>query len=108
MDPGKSASQAGHAYLGSFIKASGHDSGFKQQADEYAKLSPGTKVCLQASLREVLKLKDEADQLGVPNFLVIDSGHQVFNQGLPTVTAWGVGPLTREQAKPLVGKLRLL
>jgi len=107
MTPGKSASQAGHAYLGAFIQATGHDAGFRQQAQEYASEQPGTKVCLQASLDEVLRLKDRADQLGLPNFLVVDSGHQAFNNGLETTTAWGFGPCTREQAKPIVKKLKL-
>lgn len=107
MSPGKSASQAGHAYLGAFLEATGHDAGFRQQAQDYASQQPGTKVCLQAPLSKVLLLKEKADQLGLPNFLVTDSGHQAFNNGVETITAFGLGPCTREQAKPIVKNLKL-
>jgi peptidyl-tRNA hydrolase len=65
-------------------------------------------VCLNGSLEQILQAKVKADMLGVPNFLVVDSGCEDLNDGAPTVTAWGVGPLNSRQAKPLVKRFRLL
>ena len=105
MTPGKMASQAGHAYLGAFLETQRSNS---VQAAEYASESPGTKVCLQGSLPQILKAHAQAKALGVPFFVVIDSGCQNFFEGAPTLTAFGFGPATDEQVKPITKKLKLL
>ena len=105
MTPGKMASQAGHAYLGVFLDAQRSNS---VQAAEYASESPGTKVCLQGSLPQIAHALSQAKALGVPFFVVIDSGCQNFFEGAPTLTAFGFGPATDEQVKPITKKLKLL
>lgn len=107
MEAGKVASQAGHAYLGAFLRASSSVEAFSVQAREYSLLEPGTKVCLQASLQKILMTQEKLISLGLPHFLVVDSGHQSFYNGVSTVTALGIGPLYQHQAKPVVGKFRL-
>lgn len=108
MDAGKAASQAGHAYLGAYLESAASYGLFRDQASEYACQKPGTKVCLSATLREIQDIKYRADAANLPNFLVVDSGCSNFYDGLPTVTALGIGPATRDQVKPLIKKLKLL
>lgn len=109
MDAGKSASQAGHAYLGAFLASLNSNTIYKEQAIQYAKEDPGTKVCLSGSLKQIAETKALADAMGVPNNLVIDSGCPDFFGGEPITTALGVGPLTKEQAKKLkLNKYKLL
>lgn len=105
MAHGKAISQAGHAFLGSFLKA-------QQQTPDvttaYATESPGTKVCLQGDLNSILRSAQEAEEAGVPHFLVVDSGCENFFDGQPTVTALGVGPITKNQAHKITGRFQLL
>jgi len=105
MSPGKIASQAGHAYLGAFLDATTKTPAV---ASAYAQEAPGTKVCLHGSLSAILKAADEAARLGVPHFLVVDSGCANFFNGEPTVTALGLGPATREQSHSITKKFNLL
>lgn len=107
MSPGKTASQAGHAYLGSLLQAL-KTPAYKEQAEAYAAETPGTKVCLIGGMDKILRLKAQAEAAGIPHFLVVDSGCLDFYNGEPTVTAIGIGPLSSEQAKPLVGRFPLL
>jgi peptidyl-tRNA hydrolase len=109
MEAGKAASQAGHAFLGSFLASLNSDTIYKEQAQEYAKEDPGTKVCLFGSLKDIEETKAFVDAMGVPNNLVVDSGCPDFYGGEPTITALGVGPLTKQQAKKLkLNKFKLL
>jgi peptidyl-tRNA hydrolase len=80
MNAGKAASQAGHAFLGSFFSA---QSLTPSVAAEYAALTPGTKVVLQASLSKIELLADKLSFLGIPHFLVIDQGCEDFFGGQP-------------------------
>lgn len=105
MAPGKIASQAGHAYLGAYLDSTAKTPAV---ASAYAQEAPGTKVCLHGSLNSILKAAAEAERLGVPHFLVVDSGCANFFNGEPTVTALGLGPATREQVKPITKKFNLL
>jgi len=110
MSAGKAASQAGHAYLGAYITAlnSTLDADhYVKQAQDYSKESPGTKVCLQANLEQLLIAKEKCEFFGIPHFLVVDSGCQNFYDGAPIVTALGIGPAYAQQVKPVVGKFRL-
>lgn len=105
MSPGKCASQAGHAYLGAFLSSS------KLRPDihaAYASLSPGTKVALQGSLQEIEQLQMRCSDLGLPSYLVIDSGCSNFFDGQPTVTALGIGPVTEEETPKYMRRLKLL
>ncbi len=105
MTPGKIASQAGHAYLGAFIEA---QKVLPDTAEAYSADLPGTKVCLQATLSELLRAKAEAEAAGLPTFLVIDSGCPDFFEGRPTITALGFGPATKNQRPKFIRRLKLL
>jgi peptidyl-tRNA hydrolase len=105
MSPGKIASQAGHAYLGAFIEA---QKSSPDTAAAYSSDLPGTKVCLQASLSELLRAKAEAEAAGLPTFLVIDSGCPNFFEGRPTITALGFGPASKQQYPKFIRRLKLL
>ena len=106
MDTGKIASQAGHAYLGSFINA--EPSLQKEYHSEFP-THPGTKVCLGAkNLHALLRAKDEAEAAGIPTYLVTDSGCKNFFDGEPTVTALGLGPASKDQIKHITKRYQLI
>ena len=93
MSAGKTASQAGHAYLGAFLKSS------KEVQEEYQSDGIGTKVCLQCpDLNTLTRYHLTAQELGVPSFFVVDTGNNGWD-GAPTATALGIGPINRKQAK---------
>jgi PTH2 family peptidyl-tRNA hydrolase len=105
MTVGKLAAQAGHAYLDAFLEAP------PDVAALYRTDGHGTKVCLAArSLDELLLARELAKAHGLPNALVVDSGHvhPPHFDGSPIATALGLGPVTRDQARPVVGRFRLL
>lgn len=88
MTPGKSCSQAGHAYLMSFLAAS------KERQTDYHVDGLGTKICLLAKSQEWLERTEHwAKSHNLPCFLVTDSGRNTTFGGVPTVSALGVGPL---------------
>lgn len=106
MDAGKIASQAGHAYLGAFLQASPDI-----QAEYHKEFphSPGTKICLKAdNLGQLLLAENAAKEAGIPYFRVIDSGCKNFYGGEPIITALGLGPMTKSQAKHITKKFQLL
>jgi peptidyl-tRNA hydrolase len=103
MEPGKIASQAGHAYLGAFLAAQA-----RPEAAAYATLSPGTKVCLQGNLAQLRRAVAELERFGVPHFLVVDSGCPDFFDGQPTITALGFGPATKAQVHHITRRFQLL
>ncbi len=106
MEPGKIASQAGHAYLGAFIHA---DKDTQLEYHFEFPASPGTKVCLAVkNLAHLLRAKEEAEAAGVPVYLVTDSGCTNFFNGEPTVTALGIGPATKEQVKHITKRFQLM
>lgn len=103
MSAGKVASQAGHAYLGAYLKST------KEIQEEYHSDGIGTKVCLvcpnMAKLAEAHAL---AIQNNLPCVMIEDTGDSVhcFN-GVPTVTAVGIGPITKDQL-PILRKFQLM
>jgi peptidyl-tRNA hydrolase, PTH2 family len=106
MDAGKSASQAGHAYLGSFINA---EKSLQSEYHSEFPESPGTKVCLAAkNLSVLMRAKEEAEAAGVPVYLVTDSGCANFFNGEPTVTALGIGPATKSQVQHITKRFQLM
>ena len=104
MTAGKIASQAGHAYLGAFLEA---QKSSPDTAAAYSSDLPGTKVCLQATLSELLRAKAEAEAAGLPTFLVVDSGCENFFGGAETLTALGIA-CTKRKASKTLRKLKLL
>jgi len=105
MSPGKAASQAGHAYLGAFLDALQSK---PDVANAYSAEQPGTKICLQANVQDLCRAKIEAEEAGLPIFLVIDSGCANFFDGRPTITALGFGPATKSQIPKFLKGLKLL
>lgn len=106
MSAGKTASQAGHAYLGAFINANADlQRAYHSEFPEH----PGTKVCLTAkSLDRILIAKEMAEAAGIPSFLVTDSGCSNFFDGKPIITALGLGPATKNQIAHITKKFQLL
>lgn len=105
MPPGKAASQAGHAFLDSFLKAS------PDITNAYHSDGCGTKVVLLAPDEVTLRqIHLKAQDLGIPCALITDSGHVMppHFDGSPVVTALGLGPITREIANCLTRELKLM
>lgn len=105
MEPGKIASQAGHAYLGAALDAQAKE---PSTFAEYISDGPGTKVCLVAKdLGQLEQAHHLAKLHGIPSALIIDSGCANFFNGEPTVTALGLGPIRKDNAK-IIKKFNLL
>jgi peptidyl-tRNA hydrolase len=94
MTTGKACSQAGHAFLDAFLKATG------QAQDAYLSDVGGTKVVLgvdsEARLREIYS---NAVGLGLPASLIEEQG---------VALAIGIGPATRGLIRPLTKRLSLM
>ncbi len=108
MTPGKLCSQAGHAYLGAYLQALQQNPSLAAAYTAEHPESPGTKVCLHGSLDELQGALDLAKNLGIPHFLVIDSGCENFFDGQPTITALGLGPAKRTDIKRITRRFKLL
>lgn len=68
------------------------------------------KVCLQADTmldQELIDLQNKARAAGLPTSLITDSGRTEFN-GVPTMTALGIGPGSIEVINKITGHLKLL
>ena len=106
MSPGKIASQAGHAYLGAFLKCQELN---PQLLAEYLKDFPGTKVCLASKSHDaLLRAQAEAAASGIPCSLITDSGCSNFFNGQPIITAIGLGPANESQIKYITRRFQLL
>ncbi len=106
MSPGKTASQAGHAYLGAAVQA---DPSLLAEYHQDLPASPGTKVCLEAkNLDQIMRARDAAKAAGIPHFLVVDSGCPNFFGGQPIVTALGLGPARRAEINHITRKFQLV
>lgn len=106
MDTGKIASQAGHAYLGAFIAA---EPNLQKEYHSEFPAHPGTKVCLSAkNLNALMRAKAEAEAVGIPTYLVTDSGCKNFFDGQPTITALGLGPACKDQIRHITKRFQLV
>ncbi len=106
MSPGKISSQAGHAYLGSFLRSSPDIQA--EYHDEFPE-HPGTKICLECrNLGQLLLAENAAKEAGIPCFRVTDSGCKNFFDGKPTITALGLGPATKDQIKHITRRFQLM
>lgn len=106
MSTGKIASQAGHAYLGAYLQTS---SSLQKEYHSDFPSSPGTKVCLGAkNLHQLIRAQQEAQEAGIPAYLVTDSGCANFFNGEPTITALGLGPATKDQINNITRRFQLI
>ena len=108
MNSGKLAAQAGHAYTNTLLASLLENPNKTLQYESVGDI--GTKICLQAkNLDHLLFIKKQADAQGICNQLITDPGH-IFGEhfdGSPIVTALGIGPVTKSQAK-FLRKLKLV
>ena len=66
------------------------------------------KVCLQVDTdQELINLQAAAKAAGLSTALITDSGRTEFN-GVPTMTALGIGPGSVEEIDKITGHLKLL
>jgi peptidyl-tRNA hydrolase len=92
MNIGKTASQAGHAYLGAFLKAT------EDRKKEYHWSGIGTKVCLVCQdLGDLIRYHHLAKELGLSTVFIEDSGNNTCFNGVTTATAVGIGPCTKAE-----------
>lgn len=108
MTPGKTASQAGHAYLGAYIQALQLNPTLAAEYTAEHPEAPGTKVCLESNLSGIMRAVEEAKRLGIPHFLVTDSGCKNFYDGQPTITALGIGPAKKHEIQTITKRFQLL
>jgi PTH2 family peptidyl-tRNA hydrolase len=105
MSPGKAIAQAGHAYLEAALGASGSPEG-----DAYAMLCPGTKITLAGgSEADMWRMAEKLRAAGLTPYPIIDRDHVELPHfdGSPTLTAIGLGPISRDQAPGCLRKLKL-
>ncbi len=96
---GKRIAHAIHASLGALEKANKRI--VKKWVKEGAK-----KVVLKAkNLKQLKRLKEKAEKLGLPCCMVSDAGRTQLRKG--TVTALAIGPEREELIDKVTGKLKL-
>jgi PTH2 family peptidyl-tRNA hydrolase len=102
MHNGKAEVQAGHAVDGTIEAADAADPTLmpRYRADGRVKLSMEVD-----DLSALLKIKEKAENRGVPHFLVTDAGHTCFAE--PTITCIGLGPLTKTDGNALTRGARM-
>lgn len=100
LPKGKMAVQVAHASSSALIKS--HKDDTKKWQTEGMK-----KVVLKVKdLDELLKYKQQAEDLGLITSLIEDAGKTVLNPG--TVTCLGIGPDKEEKVDRVSGKLKML
>lgn len=103
MPPGKLAAQAGHAYTDALLDCLDRDPAL---VDRYRRGdNAGSKACLKARNAFALeRLADECRLSDVAHAVVIDSGHVLLPHfdGSEIMTAVGIGPISRKDARRLV------
>ncbi|MFZ3584467.1 peptidyl-tRNA hydrolase [Loktanella sp. DJP18] len=107
ISSGKAIAQCGHAYVQTFIAALADRD---PRSEAYARLTPGTKITLDGgSLTNLIALRDKMVSRGIPHALITDRDHLELPDfdGSPTVTALGIGPITRSDARRLLSRLPL-
>ncbi len=105
MSPGKAIAQAGHAYTEALLHSFDTPAG-----RAYARLSPGTKICLDGGSEARLRdLEERLRAAGLAPCPVIDRHHvePPHFDGSPILTAIGLGPLPRAAAPSFLRKLKL-
>lgn len=104
MASGKLAAQVGHGVATTLMAALEAD---PQNVADYMSNSQTKIVVRVDSEAELLRVYDEARQIGIPNALIVDAGRTVFD-GLPTMTVCAFGPCEPEKLSGFLKRLRLL
>jgi len=102
MGKGKIGAQCGHATLGAIqnFKRKGY-----KGLSHYLRYGQA-KVCVKASESEFIGLIDNAKQLNIPYYVVVDAGRTQIASGSRTVLAIGPGPVG--DIDKITGNLKLL
>lgn len=120
MRKGKIGAQCAHASLGAILKlmdVSSDDSGLSTYTHKitYLKGSPldqwlngsFTKICVYVnSEKELIELKNKAEEKYINTCLITDSGQTEFN-GVPTNTVLAIGPYLSDELDQITGHLPL-
>lgn len=105
MTPGKSASQAGHAFDDSISTA-------PEELVQAYRSDHKTKIVLSAKNYETIHTAYEAAKsAGISCSMIVEENHvmpgTVFD-GNPIITAIGIGPVERSEAKPICRRFKLM
>ena len=104
MTAGKAASQAGHAFLDSFLTA-------PTDITEAYLADGGTKIVLTVpGERQLVDAFHKAKAARLPCAMVVEQNHVMppSFDGSPIPTAIGIGPVMRSQAREITRRLSLM
>ena len=103
MSKGKAAAQVAHGSVEAALKAQKH----RLAAFGLWRQDGMKKIVLKVPTeKDLIKLKSEADRLGLINALITDAGHTELPPGTKTVLA--IGPDEEEKIDKLTSKLKPL
>ncbi|CAN6540020.1 hypothetical protein FF1_016927 [Malus domestica] len=103
MTTGKIASQCAHAATGAYAELMQSHRSLLRQWEQYGQ--PKIVVTCK-NQQEMNKLKEAAENIGIPTFVVADAGRTQVVSGSKTVLAIGPGP--KESVDSVTGKQALL
>lgn len=103
LSKGKTAAQAGHAAVAAAEEARKHRKEWFEGWFEEGQSKIAVKV---KNEKEICELETAANELGLPNALIVDRGLTEIPPG--TVTCLGIGPAPAERVDKLTGELCLL
>ena len=103
LSKGKIAAQSGNAAVSAAIEARTH---YRNWFKAWI-LEGQRKIAVKVkNEKELLKFKEYAVDLGLPNALIVDRGLTEIPEG--TITCLGIGPAPAEKIDRLTGELKLL